>query len=161
MDTRSNLEAWLRNAHAMEENVIKSLERQRTSTAGYPELNARIQQHLEETHRHKDLVEQCLRMLDTSASTVKTMVGWAAGMMSGMMTGMSDDEAVRNVVMDYAMEHLEIGTYETIVAMAEATDMIGIADICREILEDEERMAAWLRGELPEITRNYTLAHRM
>jgi ferritin-like metal-binding protein YciE len=41
-----DLMAWLRNAHAMEEQAVTMLEALAGRTGDYPEVKARIKQHL-------------------------------------------------------------------------------------------------------------------
>jgi ferritin-like metal-binding protein YciE len=46
-----NLTAWLRDAHAMENQAIEMLEKQANRFEHYPELRAKVRSHLDETHR--------------------------------------------------------------------------------------------------------------
>lgn len=47
--TRQNYLAWLRDAHAMEEEGLALLQRMVDELEGYPQLRARFRQHLRET----------------------------------------------------------------------------------------------------------------
>jgi ferritin-like metal-binding protein YciE len=46
-----NLMSWLRNAHAMEEQAETMLKSLAGRTGDYPDVKARIEQHLTETQR--------------------------------------------------------------------------------------------------------------
>lgn len=159
MDARKNLETWLQNAHALEENIAKMLQQQMADGSAEPDLVARLQEHLQETERHKDQVTECLNIMGTKTSSARSMAGKASGMVSGMvsgmLTGMLREQTVRNVAMDFAMENLEIAVYESIIAIADVLNQERVAQICREILEDEERMAAWLRERIPQIASHH------
>jgi ferritin-like metal-binding protein YciE len=73
--------------------------------------------------------------------------------MQGPSTGMFRDELMKNALMDYAAEHLEIASYRALIAAAEELGHRDIAVICRSILAEEEAMAEWLAEQVPVITR--------
>ena len=159
MEARKNLETWLQNAHALEENIGKMLQQQMADASAEPELVGRLQEHMQETERHKDQVVECLSILGTTTSSARSVAAKASGMvsgtLSGLLTGMMREQTVRNVAMDYAMENLEIAVYESIIAIADMLHQERVAQICREILDDEERMAAWLRERIPQIASHH------
>jgi hypothetical protein len=55
MTDRHLLIAWLNDAHGMENALVQVLEHQVKDAKDYPQIQARIQQHLEQTRRHADL----------------------------------------------------------------------------------------------------------
>ncbi len=54
---------------------------------------------------------------------------------------------------DYASEHFEIACYRSLIAAAEEAGKPQVAEVCSEILEDEEAMADWIEEQIPEVTR--------
>ena len=62
---RENLVQWLRDAHAMEVGTLDDLHNLAARVGTYPELQARLRQHIEETdgqeRRLKELLEQLER----------------------------------------------------------------------------------------------------
>jgi ferritin-like metal-binding protein YciE len=153
MTTIEQLTMWLNNAHAMELALVRVLQNHARDARELPEMRDRIEQHLEETHRHADLVGDCLERIGAKPSTLKSVAGNVLGMMQGASTGMFHDELLRNVVADFAAENLEIACYTSLMEAAEAAGLPEIADICSEILQEEEAMAAWLEEQIPEVTR--------
>jgi len=57
---RDTLIVGLRNAYALEGQAISTLENVHSRLEHYPELKAGVAQHLEETRRQQQLVEQSL-----------------------------------------------------------------------------------------------------
>ncbi len=68
---QENLLDWLRDAHAMEQQAEQMLKAQAARLEHYPQLKTRIEQHIEETHGQQRLLEECLKRLDSSPSTLK------------------------------------------------------------------------------------------
>lgn len=118
-------------------------------------MEAKIRQHLEQTRRHADLVKGCIESLGASTSSLKSGIGNVMGALQGRATEIAKDEMVKNALTDYASEQFEIASYRSLIAAAEALGENGIADICRQILRDEEDMAQWLNNHIPTVTREY------
>lgn len=53
------------------------------------------------------------------------------------------------------MEHFEIACYSALAAAAELGGLSQIANACRQIILDEEKMAETVRKELPRVVREY------
>jgi ferritin-like metal-binding protein YciE len=147
------LTAWLNSAHSMELSMAKVLENHANDAKDFPEMRSRIQQHVEETRRHADVIVECLNVLGEKPSMTKSLMGDVMGRVQGMSTGMFNDELVKNALADYASEHFEIACYRSLISAAEALGQQQIAELCEEILEDEEEMAQWLEEQIPDVTR--------
>jgi ferritin-like metal-binding protein YciE len=147
------LTTWLNSAYAMEQSMEKVLENHAKDAKDQPPMQSRIEEHIIETRSHAERVAECLEILGSKPSALKSAVGTAMGMVQGTSTGMFRDELVKNVLADYAAEHFEIACYRSLIAAAEALDQQEIAEICGEILEEEEAMAAWLEEHIEDITR--------
>ena len=153
MSPTEQFTAWLNSAHAMEVSLAQVLENHAKDAKEFPEIQQRIQQHLEETRRHAKRVEDCWNLLDEKVSTTKSIVGNVTGMVQGMATGMFRDELVKNFLRDYAAEHFEIASYRSLVSAAQDLNHPEIAVICEEILMEEESMADWIEAKIPDVTR--------
>jgi ferritin-like metal-binding protein YciE len=115
----------------------------------------RIQQHLEQTRHHAELVKGCIDRLGGSTSTVKSAMGKIGGFFQGVSTGMAKDEMVKNALSDYASEQFEIACYTSLIAAAQAIGDQQTAAVCQQILRDEEAMAQWLQQQIPMITQEF------
>src|SRR3954453_19171381 len=67
--------AWLNDAHALELNLAQVLEHRVNDTKDHPHIQARIQQHLDQTRRHAELVKGCVERLGGNTSAVKSAMG--------------------------------------------------------------------------------------
>jgi ferritin-like metal-binding protein YciE len=145
----------LRNAYALEGQALELTERQAERLENYPQLRARVQQHVEETRRQQQMVEQCLNQLGTSPSSLKEMAMSLMGNLQAMAHSMAGDEVLKNTFGSYAFEHFEIASYKALIVMAETAGEPQIARTCEQILRQEEAMASWLGQHLDEVVRQY------
>lgn len=153
MNDRHRLLAWLGDALAMETELLPILRDHAQDAAGFPELRARIEEHIGETEQHAERMRQAIGILGGSSSTLKSAF---AAFMGGLMapgTSFFSDALVKNGLMDYATEHFEIAAYTALMAAANDIGEEEIARLCGENLEDEVRMAEWLMDQLPETVR--------
>jgi len=145
--TRSNPERllkWLQDAYAMEQEANTML----TATAGrlehYPELKARIEQHIAETRDQSEQVKRCIELLDGSLPTVKGAVASVMATVHAAGNSMMSDEVAKSLGVSYAFEHMEIASYRALVIAAKEAGQTQIAEICAAILDQEIAMAEWL-----------------
>jgi ferritin-like metal-binding protein YciE len=141
--------AWLADAHAMELGLVKTLQKQARDTETKPEINSKIEEHLEKTREHAEKVEGCLRRNGGDPSTGKDVLSKMSAAIGGVTSSMTDDALVKNMHASYAAEHFEIGAYTLIAAAARELDDMETANICEDIIADEEDMANWLLDALP------------
>jgi ferritin-like metal-binding protein YciE len=153
--SRENLTAWLRDAHAMENQAVEILEKQASRLEHYPELRAKVRTHLDESHRQAERVERCLHQLGTDTSTLKTAAGKLIGTAQQLSGLFASDEVLKSGIADYAFEHYEIASYKMLIAAAGEAGEPEVARLLKENLREEEAMAAWLDQHLPEVTRQY------
>ena len=154
-DKMENLADWLRDAHAMEEQALTMLETQEGRLENYPVLRDRIRQHVEETRGQSARLEQCMERLGIDRSAMKDAGGKFMATMQGMTGAMASDEVVKGHLFSYAFEHLEIASYRSLIAAADAVGDAQTRQACEENLREEEAMAAWLAENLPETTRQF------
>ncbi|MCF7202497.1 ferritin-like domain-containing protein [Pseudomonas oligotrophica] len=146
---------WLRDAHAMEAQAETMLNKQAARIENYPELKARIEQHIVETQNQARLIESCLQRYDKSYSGIKDLGGKMMAMGQAMGGMMVSDEIVKGAQMGYVFENLEIASYTILIAAAEALGDTQTQQICERILQEEIAMAEWMRQHLPQITQAY------
>ena len=144
--------AWLNDAHAMELSIARVLENHAKDATDHPALQARLQEHLEQTRGHAAAVKGCVKRLGGDTSALKTGIATAMGTVQGMATELAKDEPVKNALHDYGTEHFEIACYASLVAAADELGDAETARVCREILRDEEAMAAFLLAQVPPVT---------
>ena len=149
------LNQWLRDAHAMEEQAEKMLQSQSGRIENYPELAAGIERHLAETRRQKERLEQCLTRRGTSTSSMKDVAAKFTAMMQGVSGSVASDEVVKGAMASYTFEHFEISAYRALIAAAEMAGDCETARVCTEICREEEAMADQLAGLLPKVATTY------
>jgi ferritin-like metal-binding protein YciE len=150
-----NLMAWLRDAHAMETQAIQMLEGQAQRLENYPELRAKVQDHIEETRRQAEMVEECIDRRGGRTSGLKEMAAGFTGNMQAMSGILMSDEVMKGGIASYTFEHFEIANYRALIAAAEQVGDQQTRSTCEQILRQEEAMASWLSQHLPQVTRQY------
>lgn len=155
MEVRDHLLDWLRDAHAMEKKAEEILEKQADRLDGYPEMQARVRRHVEETRRQADRLDECISRYNGGPSTMKDFMGKMMGNLSAMANAMAEDEVVKNVLADFAFENFEIACYRSLISAAEAAGDMQTAQVCRDILREEEAMASFVGEHIPEITTSF------
>ena len=154
-DMNERLDQWLRDAHAMEKQAEQMLEAQARRIENYPELKARIEQHISETQSQRARLETCLEARGSSTSAMKDMTAQFTAMMQGLGGVFAGDEVVKGVLASYTFEHMEIASYKILAAAAQTVGDAETARVCEEICREEEAMAAWLSDHAPEVTEAY------
>jgi ferritin-like metal-binding protein YciE len=145
--------SWLKDAYAMEVALIETLERRVDDAESHPHIQQRDKQHLEETRRHAELVKSRIEALGDETSTVKSGMSKLSGMFQGMGTKGGDDTLVKDALADYAAEHFEIASYKALIVGAHELGDNQTAEICQQILRDEESMAKFLEENLPAVVQ--------
>ncbi len=142
---------WLDDAYTIEHALIHVLERHAKEAKDHPEIQGRIDEHLTQTRRHAASVAQRITALGGEPSAHEGIAGILAPLQS-LLTGAAGEETVlANSIADYASENFEIATYQALIAAAQDGGDTATAQVCREILGDEEAMAAWLDDHMPPL----------
>lgn len=147
------LVAWLNDAYATEKALVPVMENHIKDFKDYPQAQMRLQQHLEETRRHADMIAGCIDHLGEDVSTMKSGWGSFLGSMKSVSTGMFQDELIKNCLSDYAAECFEIACYKSLISAAQLYGDQEVVQVCQEILQDEENMAQWLDQNIPMVTQ--------
>jgi ferritin-like metal-binding protein YciE len=154
-DKKDTLTDWLRDAYAMESQAIEMLERQADRIKSYPEVLAKVQEHIAVSNQQADRLKQALQRLGSDTSAIKTGIGMLMGnaqSLSGIVVG---DEIVKAGIFNYAFEHFEIANYRALIAAAETAGEPDIARLLQQSLDEELEMASWLEQRLPQLTKTY------
>ena len=157
MTPQENYHDWLRDAHAMEKQAESMLKSMSGRIDNYPDLRARIEQHLTETQGQIRLIEEVLdrnnidRSLIKDATSKMSAMGQAAG---GMF---ASDEVVKGAISSYVFEQFEIACYTSLISAAEKAGDIASIDIFKQILAEEKAMAEWALNHIPDVTEQFLL----
>jgi ferritin-like metal-binding protein YciE len=154
-DAREHLVHWLRDAYAMESQAVSLLETQASRLETYPQARAKVQAHLEETHRQREAVEECLNKLGSDPSTLKDITQKTIANVQGMFHAMSEDEVLKHALGSYSFEQFEAASYRMLAAAAREAGEPGIAETCERIQREEEDMGDWLWEQMPTLTQEY------
>lgn len=116
----------------------------------------RLQQHLKETKQHAKQVERRIKKLGGGGQTLQSAVGKAAALAKGPLHavrgGSEAEKLLKNAKTEYWNEHEEIATYLGIETLAEKVGDSETAKIAKAIRREEENMAAFLLGQIKQLT---------
>ena len=146
---KDKLITYLQDAAAMEHEIADILQKQVGDAKQWPEIQQRIQQHLDATKTHHQRMVDCLKAYNEKPSGVKSAVAAMMGNLTGMMAGAKTDALAKEARDDYAIEHLEIAAYELLITTAAAYGDTTTVQACELNLRDEVEMASWLERNLP------------
>jgi ferritin-like metal-binding protein YciE len=145
----------LQNAHAMERQAQQLLQRQCERLTGFPRACARIRQHLEETGRQLQRLEECLGSMHQDRSRLKDAGMALLGNLLAGSHALAGDEIIKSSFADYAFEHYEIAAYKSLLVLAEHLGLPEAQSSLRQSLHEEEKMAAWILDNLKNLTLEY------
>ncbi len=146
---KDKLITYLQDAAAMEHEITEVLQKQVGDTKQWPEIQQRIQQHLDATKTHHQRMVDRLKSYNEKPSGVKSAFAAMMGNTVGMTAGAKTDALAKEARDDYATEHLEIAAYELLIATASAYGDNATVQACELNLRDEVEMAQWLERNLP------------
>lgn len=152
---RDHLITWLRDAYAMETQALEMSKRQSEKIENYPELAQRVATHIEETKDQIKKLETCFQILEKDPSAFKNIAGWTAGNIQALSGMFASDEVIKGSMASYSFEHLEICAYRVLIATAEAANEPEIAELCKQILDQEYQMADWIAEHLAGTTEKF------
>jgi ferritin-like metal-binding protein YciE len=116
----------------------------------------RLQQHLKETKQHAKQVERRIKKLGGGGQTLQGAVGKVAALAKGPLHAIRGDseqeKQLKNAKTEYWNEHEEIATYLGIETLAEKVGDSETAKLAKGIRREEERMAAFLQGQIKQLT---------
>lgn len=154
-EPNDHLISWLRDAHAMESNIVDMLQTQAKHLENYPELQKRVAQHAAESKRHAQAVEECLQHLGSDTSALKEGMAKLSGILGSGAMGLATDDAVKMTLGDIATEHFEIASYESLRAGAALCGNQEVVQLADRILAEERAMAEFLEDCLDDVTEAF------
>jgi ferritin-like metal-binding protein YciE len=145
----------LRNAHALEGEALQIMGRQVERLEHYPEMRARLLQHIDETEGQQQRLMSILESHGTDSSTFKDALQALMGNVAAIGHSMAGDEILKNSFANYAFESFEIAAYKSLIAMAERVGDRSAVDALRQNLEEEVAMQEWLETQIEPTTLRF------
>jgi ferritin-like metal-binding protein YciE len=156
---RSVFVAGLRDVHAVEHQALALMNRQVEHLANYPEVEARLRSHIEETHAQIARVDDVLDGLGERASSLKDAGLTISGNLAALAHTVAPDEIIKNSFANFAFENFEAASYTGLITLAEQGNYGNALTALRQSLEEEQAMARFVIESVPKVMHEY-LARR-
>jgi ferritin-like metal-binding protein YciE len=160
---------YLNEAYGKEKELETALQAHISLTTK-PQYKKRLQQHLKETKAHGRQVERRIKQLGgkaelgpgpgkvgEAASTVTAVASKAVAATKGplhALRGTGESEVMlKNARTEYSEEAQEIAFYTSIETLAETVGDKETVKLARGIRREEERMAKFLEGQIPQLAK--------
>jgi ferritin-like metal-binding protein YciE len=160
---------YLNEAYGKEKQLETALQAHIGMTTKAP-YKKRLQQHLKETKAHARNVERRIKQLGGKAEAVPApgpigdaasavtsaaskAVSAAKGPLHALRGTGENEKMLKNAKTEFWNEHEEIATYTAIETLADTVGDKETAKLAREIRREEERMAKFLAGQIPTLTK--------
>ncbi|MGK9174357.1 ferritin-like domain-containing protein [Yokenella regensburgei] len=157
MTPQENYHDWLRDAHAMEKQAESMLSSMSSRIDNYPDLRARIDQHLTETQGQIQLLEEVMDRNGINRSVMKDATSKMSAMGQTVGGMFASDEVVKGAISSYVFEQFEIACYTSLIRAAEKVGDTAGAEVFKQILTQEKAMAEWAFNHLPDVTEQFLL----
>lgn len=154
-ETRDVFIVGLRNAHAMENQALSIMKPQLQRVENYPEVAAKLEQHISETEGQIGRLEEILSGLNEDHSTLKDIALSFSGSMAALGHTMAGDEILKNSFANFAFENFEIAAYKSLLTVAEAGGYGAAMTGLQANLSEEKAMADWLDNNLSALTTKF------
>lgn len=146
----------LKNAHAMENQALSIMKPQASRIESYPEVEAKLQEHIAETEGQIERLERILDALGEDKSSLKDLALSVAGTFAAIGHTAAPDEILKNSMANFAFENFEIAAYKSLIALAETSgNDASVADL-EANLEEEIAMAEWLDENIEAVTLKFS-----
>jgi ferritin-like metal-binding protein YciE len=160
---------YLNEAYGKEKELETALQAHIGMTTKAP-YKKRLQQHLKETKAHARQVERRIKQLGGKAEAVPApgpigdaasavtsaaskAVSAAKGPLHALRGTGENEKMLKNAKTEFFNEHEEIATYTAIETLADTVGDKDTAKLARSIRREEERMAKFLAGQIPTLTK--------
>lgn len=154
-DVRTIFVTGLKNAHAMENQALSIMKPQVSRIENYPEVAARLEQHIRETEGQIGRIEGLLDELAESHSSLKDMALSFTGAMAALGHTVAGDEILKNSYANFAFENFEIAAYKSLITIAELGGFPNATQALHANLDEEIAMADWLDSNLRTVTMTF------
>lgn len=131
------------------------MNRQIERLTSYPEMEARLRQHLEETKGQQQRLADILASHGTDSSSIKDTIQALMGNMAALGHSAAGDEILKNTFANYAFESFEIAAYKSLIIMAEAVGDQAALNALNQSLREELAMQEWLEAQIEPTTNKY------
>jgi ferritin-like metal-binding protein YciE len=142
-DLGDQLDKYLSDAHAIESQAEQMLTKA-IDIGGDPKLSRDYEEHLEQTRKHKSLVEERLEARGASPNFLKDAAMKLGAINWGTFFAAQPDTPAKLAGFAYAFEHLEIASYEQLRRVAERAGDESVAGVAQTILPEERHAAETL-----------------
>jgi ferritin-like metal-binding protein YciE len=139
-DLGDQLNKYLSDAHAIESQAEQMLKKA-IDIGGDPKLSQDYEQHLEQTKKHKSLIEERLEARGASPNAIKDAAMKLGALNWGTFFAAQPDTPAKLAGFAYAFEHLEIASYEQLRRVAERAGDESAAGVAQMILPEERHAA--------------------
>lgn len=157
MTPEENYHDWLRDAHAMEKQAESMLKSMSGRIDNYPDLRARIEQHIAETEQQLKLLDEVIDRNGINRSLMKDATSKMAAMGQAASGMFASDEVVKGAISSYVFEQFEIACYTSLIAAAEKVGDTAGVEVFKQILAQEQAMADWAINHIPDVTEQFLL----
>jgi ferritin-like metal-binding protein YciE len=134
------LDKYLSDAHAIESQAEQMLTKA-IDIGGDPKLSQDYEEHLEQTRKHKSLIEERLEARGGSPNFLKDAAMKLGALNWGTFFAAQPDTPAKLAGFAYAFEHLEIGSYEQLRRVADRAGDESVAGVAQTILPEERHAA--------------------
>jgi ferritin-like metal-binding protein YciE len=152
---QSDVIDWLNDAYAMERSLEVMLRKQAENEDAHHAIRERARIHLDETEVHAERVAECLEMLGSAPSAIKSAAGQAMELTKGMLSKMASDERVKDFLCAYSAEYFEVACYKALIAGAAVAGADEIVPLLEKNLKEDQAMASWLDQNVNAVVRDY------
>jgi ferritin-like metal-binding protein YciE len=144
-DLQAQMIKYLTDAHSIERQALVQM-KAAPGMAGDDEMAAAFEQHRAETEEHERLVDERLRALGASPSTIKDIAGAVTGMGFGLFAKLQPDTPGKLAAHAFSYEHMELAAYDMLARVADRAGDTETAEMARRIEAQEAAMAERVAG---------------
>lgn len=145
----------VRNTHALEKEARQIISRQLDRIENYPEMEAILRKHLEETNQQEERIDGILDGIGADRSVLKDLVTQFMGNAAALAHAPAGDEIIKNTFANHAFENFEIAAYKSLIVIAEAAGQSRFVPALQQSLKEEEATAQLIYDQIEPITRKY------
>jgi ferritin-like metal-binding protein YciE len=145
----------LRNQHAVETQAVQLLSRQVERLENYPEMEARMRRHIDESKAQAQRIEEILQASGASHSSIKDAGMGLVGNMAALAHAVAQDEVLKNTFANFAFEHFEIAAYRSLLSLTDVVGQDRAVTALQQSLKEEEEMAAFIDAHIGDTTMRY------
>ncbi len=151
------LRSWLADAYGAESALIDVMETQLADLTGQHEMEDRVQEHLQQLHRHANMLQDCVMRLGGETSSLnKGGLPTFLNSMKDLWASPVSSTLVKNDIVDVAAVHYEIALLNALAAVARGSGDEETLRVCQQILGEKQEMARWFEDYAPTLVHQLT-----